>query len=799
MSKGSSDPMQGLVANGRVEDVPDEGMQNYADDPAPGDGGGIGNKVVDNTAKLGNTFLDGLKSLGAMFAGPAAAAATAASKVTGAVGRTLNIGQGASKVVSLALVAAIAGTGAVGVASVLGNDDITTVYVGTVDCKKQVEEAKAKYGYGERDIPEEINGKPVGRTAVWENSMWWMQGGTGAGNRGTEDRRIVQDAAVESHGGDYDYYHEKTGIYTLAGDTDEYFLVAVAPAGFGRSETEPACVGDWITFYFEDGEAIETIVVDTKGNADDFADGDLEKEVGGVDGYGNSYTVNGYGHVQENGTNCFEFTSGGGKYNLTDGWPNDTMASLGGKLGDFESFGHKGGRICSFTNHGLAPELEGVMGSAYTGMLGMASSNQSSARAKGLDNAADECRKYCPSNYDNSTAALAALSLAYTQDVEFDGSRYPGTARFQEVAEKVLPDSRVASNRSCDHVVCTAVRWSGTDDDYLVANTDAQTAYMVASDKWEEHPYERSMIDSEGNAEGKLEPGDIWCEPGHTSMYVSGKLIKEFEFDAEQSEPGEVRPGSFSVSGSIGSYSDPGGIGSRAPGVGMDDGPAGAARVFRCVAPTGTSESKWAKDSDFDTPSVAATTGCNDKKKGKKKDHSTTDFSDMLIIGDSIIAASGEKGELERLLPGVEVDALSSRAWTDADSGGYGPAPGALDVAKSKGAGKYRIVFEIGTNGSLTHDQIKQLVRACPDDADIWFVTVYLDGLVVHTDKTNETIRWAASTFENVSVIDWGGHVKQHTELLSSDGIHLVDSNAGKVMAEYLAGALGAEGVRTAG
>ena len=694
MSKGSSDPMQGLVANGRVEDVPDEGMQNYADAPAPGDGGGIGNKVVDNTAKLGNTFLDGLKSLGAMFAGPAAAMSTAASKVTGAVGRTLNIGQGASKVVSLALVAALAGTGAVGVASVLGNDDITTVYVGTVDCKKAMDDAKRQYGFGERDIPEMVGDLTVDRSSGGFGSPYAVMMGRAGGinsNLGTEDRQVVMNAIGYANGqdqsvfyrsaGDYPhgqdspmgayspfYYHDEDGFCRLG----EYYILGVQPAGFGRTENEAANVGDWITFYFEDGQSFDTILVDTKGSASgpgyDFLNGtpmDTIVSLPDPQGLGRPNNVCGWGHCYDGKVNVFEFWSST-RYvtmGLGSAWDGkdlpadpDPIKLIAKSLDEPE-----GAPVVSFTNHGIAPEVQAVAEQfgMTDSLLGVALETQGAARANGMDKAADECKRNCPKTYDNSGIAQAAMSLSYSN---MSGSGKPGTELYLEVMKKCEVSE---PSMSCDRGVCTAVRWAGADDEYPVGITDDQLKHVEASDKWEEVT---EYVPGSGKYDA-LQPGDVWVQHGgvnghvhgHTSIYVGEELLKEHQFEGD-ADVGPVPDGAYSCSASLGD---------RALCVGMDDVSAINAKAFRCIEYE--TDSKYADGSIDSGVSVAASTGCNGSNKKS---------SDERRKIDGLTASTKLSGFVVPLKPGTYT---VSCEWGDTSIAQHATGHSGIDLAASSG------------------------------------------------------------------------------------------------------------------
>ena len=772
MAQKSSDPMHGLISNAQQDETPGD-IVNYAQDPSNANKG-IGNKAVDGASNLGGKMLNGLRSLGSMFAGPAAAIGGAATAVSGAIARTFNVSSKTASVMSLVLAVSLLGSGGVAVAALTAPDVMNTVYVGNVDCEKAVKAAKTKFGFGERQIPEEVGGMPCGYVTTWEGSWAGLSRALNLVPPLSTVRDFCFDTSTGQHRSENGAYQDDKGFERI----DDYYLVAVGVTPFGVTEDVDATTGDWITFYLSDGTPIECIVVDTKGDSSgpgyNFRDGTTSwDEIVPISTPTGPAAICAWGHTYGEWVNVLEFVG------IAD--VNDQFERITGK---------KGLRVESFDTHGTAPELEHLFGNEG-GAAGAASSNQSKARSKGLDRAANECRRFCPKSYDNSSAAMAALSVAYSRDISYDGSSGEGTKVFQEVWAKVDPGDWIM--RSCDRCVCVFVRWSGTDDDYPNGDTGQQNAYVIASDKWEEIPYERSMIDADGNST-VLQPGDIWVESGHTSMYVGNELIKNFEFTGD-ANVGPVAPGAFSVSGSIGSYSDMGGIGSKAPGVGFDDGLAGTPRVFRCVNPTGADKSKWA-DGSIDGGSVAASTGCEDtvKKTKKKNSFSDTDFSDMLIIGDSLLANDAVQSELKKMLPGATIDAVGGRA-VDRGTMDDNEADGAVSVARAKASGFDRIVYEIGTNGSgksgaLNNSEVKEMVTAA-GDAEVWFVTVNLVNRSEHTDKVNAAIRWAAENFDNVNVIDWHSTAALHPEYHTSDGIHLTSDGSSK-FATAIASGVGA-------
>lgn len=117
--------------------------------------------------------------------------------------------------------------------------------------------------------------------------------------------------------------------------------------------------------------------------------------------------------------------------------------------------------------------------------------------------------------YDNSTLANAAVSYAYETKDEGNGNN--GTPLYRRLHEVIWPGDPYF--QSCDRGVATAVRWSGTDEEFPAGNTDMQLAYMTSSDKW-------TKVGSTGSMKmDELQPGDVFCLNGHVFMYVGHEAV----------------------------------------------------------------------------------------------------------------------------------------------------------------------------------------------------------------------------------------------------------------------------------
>lgn len=181
------------------------------------------------------------------------------------------------------------------------------------------------------------------------------------------------------------------------------------------------------------------------------------------------------------------------------------------------------------------------------------------------DGAASSALQSCTKaqNYDNSSAAAAAISYAYETEEESKGNN--GTKLWQTVFQNIFPGD--SNYMSCDRTVATALRWSGTDEEIPAGDCPALISYFSSSDKWEKVGLSHDLEEKD------LKPGDIIIRSSHVIMYVGNELVKQ----KYPNSNGNM------VSGSLGERSP--GVGSHIEyylkgGVGESD-----YTVYRCVKP----------------------------------------------------------------------------------------------------------------------------------------------------------------------------------------------------------------------
>lgn len=151
--------------------------------------------------------------------------------------------------------------------------------------------------------------------------------------------------------------------------------------------------------------------------------------------------------------------------------------------------------------------------------------------------------------------------------------------------------------------------------------------------------------------------------------------------------------------------------------------------------------------------------------KGGSSQGSDTPTIDAITIGDSV--QLGARSVLQN--DGVAiVDAKKNR---QANTG-----PGLL---RERGAKlPTNVVIHLGTNGSYTLENCKDMVRIAGPERKVYLLTIAVPRR--WESVNNDTIRRCARAFPvgRVQVIDWKAATKAHPGWLYSDGTHLQPAGA---------------------
>jgi hypothetical protein len=150
----------------------------------------------------------------------------------------------------------------------------------------------------------------------------------------------------------------------------------------------------------------------------------------------------------------------------------------------------------------------------------------------------------------------------------------------------------------------------------------------------------------------------------------------------------------------------------------------------------------------------------------------------VTAVGDSVMVAATPA--LDQDLPGIYIDAMVGRQFSTG-----------LDViAQLKAEGKLRsiVVVGLGTNGTVTPDEISQLFAEIGPNRRLVLVNTFEDRS--WEQEVNSTLA-AAATAHPLSVVlaDWFDTIKDRTGLLWPDGIH-PQPTGGVVYGEMLKAAI---------
>ncbi len=157
--------------------------------------------------------------------------------------------------------------------------------------------------------------------------------------------------------------------------------------------------------------------------------------------------------------------------------------------------------------------------------------------------------------------------------------------------------------------------------------------------------------------------------------------------------------------------------------------------------------------------------------------------TDFLLIGDSVSVALSDSdgyGYFGDAFPRATLDAAIGRQLYTAkdayqqhvDNGWNGPV----------------VIFEVGTNGPATADDVREMVESVPPDKYVYLVNVRSPDPL--QDVNNALLQQAADEHENVRIIDWHAASAGHDEYFDGDGTHLTAGDGCQAYLALIAGAL---------
>ncbi len=132
----------------------------------------------------------------------------------------------------------------------------------------------------------------------------------------------------------------------------------------------------------------------------------------------------------------------------------------------------------------------------------------------------------------------------------------------------------------------------------------------------------------------------------------------------------------------------------------------------------------------------------------------------VTAVGDSVMLAAAP--ELQAALPGIYIDAQVSRQ--------FGAGLGIVRQLAADGRLRKVVVIGLGTNGTVTSQQIRQLLAAAGPRRALVFVNTFVPRPWEGAD--NRVLAQAVSRYPNVALADWQHTIRHRTYLLWGDGIH---------------------------
>jgi len=133
----------------------------------------------------------------------------------------------------------------------------------------------------------------------------------------------------------------------------------------------------------------------------------------------------------------------------------------------------------------------------------------------------------------------------------------------------------------------------------------------------------------------------------------------------------------------------------------------------------------------------------------------------VTAVGDSVMVAAAPA--LDQALPGIYINAMVGRQFST----------GLQVIAQLKAEGQLRsiVVVGLGTNGTVTSDEISQLFAEIGPDRRLVLVNTFEDRS--WEQEVNSTLAAAAAAHPaSVVLADWYDTIDYRTDLLWPDGIH---------------------------
>jgi lysophospholipase L1-like esterase len=118
--------------------------------------------------------------------------------------------------------------------------------------------------------------------------------------------------------------------------------------------------------------------------------------------------------------------------------------------------------------------------------------------------------------------------------------------------------------------------------------------------------------------------------------------------------------------------------------------------------------------------------------------------------------------QLQQALPGIYINAQVSRQM--------GAGLGLVRSLADSGALRPVVVIGLGTNGTVTTGQIRQLVAVIGPNRMLVLINTFVPR--PWQDSDNQVLAAAGREYANVVLANWYAAIEYHTNLLWGDGVH---------------------------
>jgi hypothetical protein len=126
---------------------------------------------------------------------------------------------------------------------------------------------------------------------------------------------------------------------------------------------------------------------------------------------------------------------------------------------------------------------------------------------------------------------------------------------------------------------------------------------------------------------------------------------------------------------------------------------------------------------------------------------------------------------LETVIPGVTVNAVVSRQWTDGIQ--------VVQEMRAQDDLGSIVVIDLGTNGPVTPGMFQEMMQALSGAQEVVFVTVHLPPSYSWSQSVNETLESEYRLYPEDRLADFNALADKNPEWFGGDGVHMAIGGAG--------------------